>query len=77
MSGRLRIHDVVARKMPRFGDIKAFLGGFPNQEIDFLFPTDRLGMDVLRKENVEDSVLFVSGELPLEADLVFPYSIRA
>lgn len=76
-AGRLRIHDIVAKKMPGFDAIKAFLGGFPEREIDFLFPTDKLGVEPLRKGNVEDSVLFVSDELPLEKDIVFQYSIRA
>jgi hypothetical protein len=57
-------------------DIKAFLGGFPEREIDFLIPTDKLGVEPVRKGNVDDSLLFVIGDLPLEGHIVFPYSIR-
>lgn len=76
-AGRLRIHDIVAAKMPGLDDIKAFLGGFTEQEIEFLFPTDRLGVETIGKGRVEDDLLFVSGDLPLEGDIIFPYSIRA
>ncbi len=76
-AGRLRIHDIVAKKMPRLDKIKAFLGGFPEREIVFLLPTDKIGVEPIRQGNVEDSLLFVSGDLPLEGDIIFPYSIRA
>ncbi len=76
-AGRLRIHDIVTPRMPRMDDIKAFIGGFPEKEIEFLFPIDKLGAESLRKGNVEDSLLFVSGDLPLEGDIILPYSIRA
>jgi ribosomal protein S18 acetylase RimI-like enzyme len=76
-AGRLRIHDIIAKKQPRFDDIKAFLGGFPEHEIDILFPSDKLGVEPIGKGNVEDSILFVSGELQLKGNIIFPYSIRA
>ena len=76
-AGRLRIHDIIAKKMPGFDNIKAFLGGFPEREIALLFPSDKLGVEPVRRGNVEDSILFVSGEMPLKGDIIFPYSIRA
>jgi ribosomal protein S18 acetylase RimI-like enzyme len=76
-AGRLRIHDIVARKLPRFDDIKAFLGGFPEREIALLFPSDKLGVEPIKTGSVDDSILFVNGEMPLKGDIIFPYSIRA
>jgi ribosomal protein S18 acetylase RimI-like enzyme len=58
---RLRIHDIVARKMPKLRDIETFLAQFKKKEIEFLFCTDRLGLDQpTTKKKVEEDVLFVS-----------------
>jgi hypothetical protein len=75
---RLRIHDIVAKKMPKLSDIETFLGQFKKREIEFLFCTDRLGLDQpTKKRRVEEDVLFVSEYFELEGQFVFPYSIRA
>jgi GNAT superfamily N-acetyltransferase len=74
---RLRIHDIVAKQMPRLSDIESFLAQFKKAEIDFLFCTDRLGVDHSKKRRVKDSLLFVSDDFELEGKFVFPYSIRA
>jgi GNAT superfamily N-acetyltransferase len=39
---RLRIHDIVARQMPKLSDIDSFLAQFKKEEIELLFCTDRL-----------------------------------
>jgi GNAT superfamily N-acetyltransferase len=75
--GRLRIHDIVARKMPKLSHIETFLAQFNKQEIEFLFCTDRLGLDHPKTKRVEDEVLFVSDDFKLEGRFVFPGSIRA
>jgi ribosomal protein S18 acetylase RimI-like enzyme len=78
MKDRLRIHDIVAKQMPRLSDIESFLAHFKKEEVDFLFCTDRLGLDQpTKKKMVEDSLLFVSDNFELEGQFVFPYSIRA
>lgn len=74
---RLRIHDIVAKQMPRLSDIESFLAQFKKEEIDLLFCTDRIGVDQLKKKRVKDSLLFVSDDFVLEGKFVFPYSIRA
>jgi ribosomal protein S18 acetylase RimI-like enzyme len=74
---RLRIHDVIAKKMPKLSDIQTFLTQFKKDEIGFLFCTDRLGVDQPKKKRVKDSLLFVSDNFELEGEFVFPYSIRA
>jgi GNAT superfamily N-acetyltransferase len=74
---RLRIHDIVAEQMPKVSDIESFLVQFKKDEIDFLFCTDRLGVDNSKKERVKDSLLFVSDDFELEGKFVFPSSIRA
>jgi GNAT superfamily N-acetyltransferase len=75
---RLRIHDIVAKKMPSLSDIETFLRQFKKKEIEFLFCTDRLGLgQPTRKKRVEEEVLFVSENFELDGQFVFPYSIRA
>jgi GNAT superfamily N-acetyltransferase len=74
---RLRIHDIVARQMPKLSDIDSFLAQFKKDEIDFLFCTDLLGVNHSKKKTVKDSLLFVSDDFELEGRFVFPYSIRA
>jgi GNAT superfamily N-acetyltransferase len=74
---RLRIHDVVAKRMPKLSDIEVFLAQFEKEEINFLFCTDRLGVDQSKKKRVKDSLLLVSDNFELEGQFVFPYSIRA
>jgi GNAT superfamily N-acetyltransferase len=74
---RLRVHDVVAREMPRSSDIMPFLARFEKAQVEFLFCTDRLGVEDAQRERVEDSLLFVRDELALDGEFVFPYSIRA
>jgi hypothetical protein len=75
---RLRIHDIVAKVMPKLSDIETFLAQFEKQEIEFLFCTDRLGMDLpTKKKMVERDLLFVSDDFQLDGQFVFPYSIRA
>lgn len=74
---RLRIHDIMARKMPRLSDIEGFLAQFGKKELDFLFCTDRLGVTGTEKRKVEDSLLFVSDGFGMEGELIFPSSIRA
>lgn len=74
---RLRVHDVMAKKMPRLSDIEGFLAQFKKKEIDFLFCTDRLGVTGSVKRKVEESLLFVSDGFKMEGELIFPSSIRA
>ncbi len=74
---RLRIHDIVAKQMPKLSDIESFLAQFKKDGIDLLFCTDRLGVDQSKKKRVKDSILFVSDDFEFEGHFVFPYSIRA
>lgn len=74
---RVRIHDIVAKETPRLADISPTLGHFAKDEVEFLFCTDRLGLDQSRKEEVKDDILFVDDEFRLDGEFVFPYSIRA
>ncbi len=36
---KIRVHDIIARKMPRFAEIERFLGHFQKGEMEFLFCT--------------------------------------
>ncbi|MDH3889507.1 MAG: GNAT family N-acetyltransferase [candidate division Zixibacteria bacterium] len=73
---RLRIHDIVATKMPELSAIEGFLAHFNKREIDFLFCADRLGLSKSTRTRAEDDVLFVSDDFQLDGEFVFPYSIR-
>lgn len=42
---RLTVHDVVGRTVPPFAELHPFLAGIPHDEVEFLFPTDRLDID--------------------------------
>jgi ribosomal protein S18 acetylase RimI-like enzyme len=74
---RLRIHDILAVEMPGIGDIEQFLRHFQKRDIEFLFCTDRLGMNESERREVKDSILFVDADFELEGEFVFPSSIRA
>ena len=74
---RLRVHDVVASKMPCLSDLAPFLSSFKCDQVEFLFCTDRLGIDRPTRRKVEDSVLLVSDGFSLDGEFIFPYSIRA
>jgi GNAT superfamily N-acetyltransferase len=74
---RLLVHDIVAKKMPRFSEIEFLLSQFGKEEVNFLFCTDRLGVDQPDRTKVNGSILFVSKNFPLEGEYIFPFSIRA
>ena len=74
---RLRIHDIVAARTPRLSAIEGFLAHFNKNEVEFLFCTDRLGIDQPVKKRAEDSLLFVNNDFELDGEFVFPFSIRA
>jgi hypothetical protein len=42
-----------------------------------LFCTDRLGIETVVREEIADSLLFVSDNFHLNGHFIFPYSIRA
>lgn len=74
---RLRVHDIVAARMPRIGEILPYLKNFKKEEIEFLFCTDRLGLNNPEKREMKDSILFVDDKFKLDGEFVFPSSIRA
>lgn len=74
---RLRIHDIVAARMPELSAIDQLLAQFDKNDVDFLFCTDRLGLSEATKIRAEDDVLFVSDDFELSGEFVFPFSIRA
>ena len=76
---RIRIHDLMARTLPRTEDLLAALGAIEGDEIEFLFCTDRFDLDdhAVRKDRITDGVLFVTEEFPLEGDFLFPAAIGA
>jgi len=74
---RIRVHDVVAKKIPVLEQLLPFFRFFGKSEIEFLFCIDRLGIDQVVREEVTDSLLFVSEDFYLHGKFIFPYSIRA
>ncbi len=73
----IRVHDIVAERMPMEHDLEFLLGTFRQEEIHWLFCTDRLVLSALRREEVTDDVLIVSPEFKSDQKLTFPSSIRA
>ncbi|MBU0518769.1 GNAT family N-acetyltransferase [bacterium] len=73
----IRIHDVIAPKMPTFAELEPFFRQFGSRHIDFLFCTDKLGLRDCVKKMVTESALMVSDEFDYPSDYVFPFSIRA
>lgn len=74
---RLRIHDIIAKRMPVYKDLEDFFCTFKKREIEFLFHTDQLDISVDRKVKVTDSILLVDENISLPDEPIFPYSIRA
>lgn len=75
--GVLRLHDIVADRMPSFAEIRPLLSQFNSPQVDFLFCTDRLSPPAGTQKPVSDSVLIVCDRFDLTGDFVFPNSIRA
>lgn len=71
------IHDIVAERMPLESDLESVLGTFKQEEIHWLFCTDRLVLSRLRREEVTDSVLIVSPNFQSDQKLMFQSSIRS
>lgn len=75
--GRVRVYDIVAPKMPGLQDLLPFFSHFEKPDIEFLFCTDRLGIENVVREEITDNLLFVSDNFHLDGHFIFPYSIRA
>lgn len=74
---RVRLHDVVARRMPSWADLEPVSGVLGRDEMEVLFCPDRLRPTVSTSLEVVDSLLFVDDRFDLKGPFVFPYSIRA
>jgi len=74
---KIRIHDIIAEKMPSFNSLKGFLLSFGKESIDFLFCTDQLNLPITTKHLVENSPLMVTQNFNYSSDYLFPFSIRA
>jgi hypothetical protein len=74
---RIRVHAVVAKKTPSLEQLMPFFSHFERKEIEFLFCTDRLGINNVTREEVTESLLFVNEDFHLEGKFMFPSSIRA
>lgn len=74
---RLRIHDIIASKMPAYHELEEFFCIFNKGEVEFLFHTDKLDVPVDRKLKITDDILLVDDNIALPDEPIFPYSIRA
>jgi GNAT superfamily N-acetyltransferase len=63
--GRLTVHDVVGRSVPRFDDLHPFLAGTPHDEVEFLFPTDLLHIEPTASRRLEDNLTHVMAPFAL------------
>jgi ribosomal protein S18 acetylase RimI-like enzyme len=73
----IKLHDLVATRMPTIEMITPLLSQFSGSAIQFLFCADRLRPLNTTRITVSDSVLITCDRFNLPGDFVFPYSIRA
>ena len=73
----LRLHDVVARRMPAWDELAPLLGGLGQETVAVLFCADQLGLQGASLVEVADDLLFVDDRFDLAGPFVFPGSLRA
>jgi ribosomal protein S18 acetylase RimI-like enzyme len=73
----LRLHDVIARRMPSWAELAPWLRSLGPDQVEVLFCADRLGLVGAALREVTEELLFVDDRFDLAPPLVFPYSIRA
>ena len=73
---RVRIHDIIARRIPHFSEIIPFISGFGRDRVEFLFPPEVLQSPIAERRLIDESINFVSEEF-LPDGIPFPFSIRA
>jgi GNAT superfamily N-acetyltransferase len=76
--GCLKVFDILSRREIPFGEIYPFIADESDQEVEFLFMTDKLGLDEFETvENRENSV-FVHGAFPFQDGCFqFPFTAQA
>ena len=73
----MRVHDIMAVKMPVFDEIKGFFGIFGIDSIEFFFCTDKIRPGFAEKRIYDDETLFVTDTTGLDGDFIFPSTARA
>ena len=79
---RIRLHDVIASKIPTFSQLQSFMQSFGKPRVEVLFCPDQLELpgDVLQNITylgLTGNDLFVTSEIDLPKDTLFPFSLRA
>ncbi len=75
-SGVLRIHDLIARRMPTWEDLAGFLLRDEDREVEFCFSTDKLDLSGVQRRAITGNHPFVRPGFPV-AEPVFPSTSRA
>lgn len=63
--GLLTVHDIVGRDVPPFADLHPFLAREPHEEVEFLFPTDRLNIAPTGARTLESNFTHVMAPFDL------------
>ena len=74
---RLTIYDIISARMPDWKEIAGLFRGMGIKTIDFMFCTDRLGLNDVEKIELKDGILFVSDSFSVGGDIIFPATIKA
>jgi predicted N-acetyltransferase YhbS len=77
--GVLTLFDIVGKKMPSFGELYPYIGDVSDTKVEFLFMTDKMGLDMGESVLVElEGGAHVMGDFPFEGQqFIFPFTCHA
>jgi ribosomal protein S18 acetylase RimI-like enzyme len=76
--GLLTIYDIVGAFIPRFAKIYPYISRPHDVAVDFLFMTDKMGLDAVELVEVHGNGTHLLGNFPLEStQFIFPYTSHA
>ena len=77
--GVLTLFDIVGRKMPSFGELYPYIRDVSDTKVEFLFMTDKMGLDMAEYILVElENGSHVMGDFPFEGQqFIFPFTCHA
>ena len=75
--GKTVVYDILARELPRFGQLAPFLAGGEAREVEFRFPVDALDVPAWTLRELPGENLHVMGGFDLGSQPVFPFTSAA
>lgn len=75
---RLRVFDIVGRRIPPFAELHPYLSAEPHREVAFYFMTDKLDLDGAVAQPLEGNNTHILPGFPMATDgLTFPFTVHA